>query len=181
MDVDVEHQAGPSHHSNGVKAETTVASSGYADIPAVRINDLAGVEAAAWYPAVTPSHLSGTQDLLSTFGLSSVYAQHVRPYLSPSLFAATRQSTPVIDDIKGKRKATPDAEGLDAAAAGGAARSKASMKKHYSHYIVDVPGQSVIRSLHAYIQRLTIPPVSRSKSTGQGQASTRSAIRSRSS
>lgn len=156
MDVDVEHQAGPSRHSNGVKAETTVASNGYADIPAVRINDPAGVEAAAWYPAVisgiTPSHLSGTQDLLSTFGLSSVYAQHVRPYLSPSLFAATRQSTPVVDDIKGKRKATPDAEGLDPAAAGVAARSKASMKKHYSHYIVDVPGQPFTRSLHVHTQ-----------------------------
>lgn len=93
---------------------------------------------------IVSSHISGTQDLVTRFGLGSAYDQYVRPY-TIKVSSGTAEGEL---DAKGKGKGVDGAEepGEGAAAAavaqGAMTKEKAKMmKKHYTHMIADVPGE----------------------------------------
>lgn len=84
------------------------------------------------------SHITGSNDLLTTFGLAHAYDSAVKPYLNLSLPG----------DVKGKGRATDD-DGVPGSISAskqeegaGTVREKGkTMKKHYNHMIADVPGK----------------------------------------
>ncbi|ORY52194.1 hypothetical protein BCR35DRAFT_296965 [Leucosporidium creatinivorum] len=113
------------------------------------------------------SPLSGSQDLISLFGLSPVYDTFLRPYLPESVTGAAGEG----EDLKGKGKekavetpgggaGAPKSIGITL----GGVRigevdkpKKAKMEKQYSHLIQDIPGRNTIKKDH-YIRDLVLNP-----------------------
>lgn len=86
------------------------------------------------------SRITGTNDLLTTFGLAGTYDRSVRQYLNlPAIH----------NDVKGKGRAIEYVDNAPSPAAAIKAEEEAAgmrekgktMKKHYSHMIADVPGE----------------------------------------
>lgn len=93
-------------------------------------------------PGLPSSVITGSDDLLTRFGLAGTYDRAVKQYLNPSALQ---------HDVKGKGRAIENGElalspsnpvKAEEEGATGTAREKGkTIKKHYSHMIADVPGK----------------------------------------
>ncbi|CAD6579035.1 MAG: hypothetical protein CYPHOPRED_000784 [Cyphobasidiales sp. Tagirdzhanova-0007] len=160
MDLDERDDAGPSTFvgPNGIHAQhqpngqNTNENFELDDWPTLYPSEVKGI---------APARLSGSQDFVALFNLSSSYDTFVRPYLASNLSdAAVRQNSP--SNSKGKGRATIPDETDDVGGLAGAGRDNErargkSMKKHYSHLIVDVPGQNKLAKDH-HLRDLLLDP-----------------------
>lgn len=107
----------------------------------------------------SPSPLSGSQDLLSLFGLKPLYDKYVRPYPTATALANNKSGTPEMDEGKGKGKASTSG-GLTSigfsmggvriggevlvkteAVVGEKAGKRLKLEKSYAHLVEDIPGK----------------------------------------
>jgi len=118
--------------------------------------------------SISPSPLSGSQDLLARLDLSGSYDRAVRPYLNlkalGGISANEGETLSQGQDIKGKGKASEGAGSGSGSGAGVAqvngqtpADKARSIKKHYSHMIADVPGQNKLAKDH-HLRDLLLTP-----------------------
>ncbi|KAL7004647.1 hypothetical protein EMMF5_005832 [Cystobasidiomycetes sp. EMM_F5] len=102
---------------------------------------------ALWFPCdisgIAPSHLSGDNNLLDTFQLTAAYDRYVRPYLNPAIAGTASRSTPAPPETNGKL-----GKGADGDAEGNNPNKAKAVRKHYSHIVIDVPGQNKLAKDH---------------------------------
>lgn len=108
----------------------------------------------------SPSPLSGSQDLLSLFGLKPLYDKYVRPLPTATALANNKSGTPETDEGKGKGKASTSG-GLTSigfslggvriggevlvkteAVVGEKSGKRLKLEKSYAHLVEDIPGRS---------------------------------------
>ncbi|WAR55696.1 hypothetical protein PtB15_6B439 [Puccinia triticina] len=121
---------------------------------------------ALYFPVIDQGHLpaapiSGSQDLLSLFNVSSMYDWFVKPYLKPldqpnKLINSTLGTNNLTNhhisnanaDLKGKGKPDNDLAGLSPAQLENLGQKRIKMDRSYGHYVADVGGRNSIKKDH---------------------------------